>query len=59
MHSGDRSLAGDVEHLHSASGISEDAQNSADGYILGGGIDIAPIIAATGERGSCSPQLGA
>lgn len=42
---GDRGLAGDVGHFDSASGVSGELQSSADGYTLGRGIDIAPIIA--------------
>lgn len=51
MHFGHRGLAGDVGHFDPASGISEEMQSNADGYTLGGGIDIAPIIAAKAGRG--------
>lgn len=51
MHSGDKGLARDIRHFHPASGISGEVQSDADGYTLGGGIDIAPIIAARGWEG--------
>lgn len=48
MHSGDRGLAGDVGHFDPASGIPGELQSSVDGYTLGRGVDIAPIVAAAG-----------
>lgn len=48
MHSGDRGLAGDIGHFDPSSGIPGELQSGVDGYALGGGIDIAPIIAVAG-----------
>lgn len=47
---GDRGLAGDIGHFDPASGISGELQSGVDGYTLGRGVDIAPIIAV--GRGS-------
>lgn len=48
MHSGYRGLAGDVGHFDPANGIPGELQSSVDGYTLGRGVDIAPIIAVAG-----------